>query len=45
MKVTHTSTRRTDIGFAGTVIDLGHEGPTVLRTNNTQTRCPALVTR
>jgi hypothetical protein len=28
-----------------TVIDLGHEDPTVLLTNNVQIRCPALVTR
>jgi hypothetical protein len=28
-----------------TVIDLGHEDPTVLLTNNTKIRCPALVTR
>jgi hypothetical protein len=28
-----------------TVLGLGHEGPTVLRTTNTTIRCPALVTR
>jgi hypothetical protein len=28
-----------------TVIDLGHEEPTVLLTNNVKIRCPALVTR
>jgi hypothetical protein len=37
-------------GYAGelrqvTVIDLGHEEPTVLLTNNFKIRCPALVTR
>jgi hypothetical protein len=37
-------------GYAGdlrqvTVIDLGHEDPTVLLTNNFKIRCPALVTR
>jgi hypothetical protein len=28
-----------------TIIDLGHEEPTVLLTNNFQVECPALVTR
>jgi hypothetical protein len=28
-----------------TVMDLGHEEPTILLTNNTKIRCPALVTR
>jgi hypothetical protein len=37
-------------GYAGelrqvTVIELGHEEPTILLTNNFQIRCPALVTR
>jgi hypothetical protein len=29
----------------GTVIELGHQEPTILLTNNCHIRCPALVTR